>query len=34
MTDIVDRKRRSELVAGIRGRDTAPELPFAVSPTG
>ena len=26
MTDIVDSKRRSELMAGIRGRDTAPEL--------
>ena len=26
MTDIVDRRRRSELMAGIRGRDTAPEL--------
>ena len=25
MTDIVDSKRRSELMAGIRGRDTAPE---------
>lgn len=26
MTDIVDSKRRSELMANIRGRDTAPEL--------
>ena len=26
MTDIVDSKRRSELMAGIRGQDTAPEL--------
>ncbi len=26
MADIVDRKRRSELMAGIRSRDTAPEL--------
>ena len=26
MTDIVYRKRRSELMARIRGRDTAPEL--------
>ena len=26
MADIVDRERRSELMAGIRGRDTAPEL--------
>lgn len=26
MTDIVDSQRRSELMAGIRGRDTAPEL--------
>ena len=26
MTDIMDTKRRSELMAGIRGRDTAPEL--------
>ncbi|MCY4054439.1 MAG: DNA mismatch endonuclease Vsr [Cyanobacteria bacterium MAG CAR4_bin_6] len=26
MTDIVNTKRRSELMAGIRGRDTAPEL--------
>ncbi len=26
MTDIVDSGRRSELMAGIRGRDTAPEL--------
>ena len=26
MIDIVDSKRRSELMAGIRGRDTAPEL--------
>ena len=26
MTDIVDSKRRSEFMAGIRGRDTAPEL--------
>ena len=26
MTDIVDTERRSELMAGIRGRDTAPEL--------
>ena len=26
MTDIVDRRRRSELMAGIRTRDTAPEL--------
>ena len=26
MTDIVDSKRRSEMMAGIRGRDTAPEL--------
>ncbi len=26
MTDIVDSKRRSELMARIRGRDTAPEL--------
>lgn len=26
MTDIVDRKRRSELMARIRGRDTAPEI--------
>ena len=26
MTDIVDSKRRSELMAGVRGRDTAPEL--------
>lgn len=26
MTDIVDSKRRSELMAGIRGRDTVPEL--------
>ena len=26
MTDIVDSKRRSELMAGIRGSDTAPEL--------
>ena len=26
MTDIVDSNRRSELMAGIRGRDTAPEL--------
>ncbi len=26
MTDIVDSKRRSKLMAGIRGRDTAPEL--------
>ena len=25
MTDIVDRRRRSEMMAGIRGRDTAPE---------
>ena len=27
MTDIMDSRRRSELMAGIRGRDTAPELP-------
>lgn len=26
MTDIVDRQRRSEMMAGIRGRDTAPEM--------
>lgn len=26
MTDIVNRKRRSEMMAGIHGRDTAPEL--------
>ena len=26
MTDIVDSKRRSELMAGIRNRDTAPEI--------
>ena len=26
MTDIVDSKRRSEMMAGIRGRDTKPEL--------
>ena len=26
MTDIVDSQRRSELMANIRGRDTAPEL--------
>ncbi|MDE0111068.1 MAG: DNA mismatch endonuclease Vsr [Albidovulum sp.] len=26
MTDIVDTQRRSELMAGIRGRDTAPEI--------
>ena len=26
MADIVDSKRRSQLMAGIRGRDTAPEL--------
>ena len=26
MTDIVDRRRRSQLMAGIRSRDTAPEL--------
>lgn len=26
MTDIVDSQRRSQLMAGIRGRDTAPEL--------
>ena len=26
MTDIMDSKRRSRLMAGIRGRDTAPEL--------
>lgn len=26
MTDIVDRKKRSEIMARIRGRDTAPEL--------
>lgn len=26
MTDIVDRKRRSEMMASVRGRDTAPEL--------
>ena len=26
MTDIVDSKRRSKMMAGIRGRDTAPEL--------
>ena len=26
MTDIVDSQRRSELMAGVRGRDTAPEL--------
>jgi len=26
MTDIVDSKRRSEMMAGIRGRDTTPEL--------
>ena len=26
MTDIVDSKRRSEMMAGIRGHDTAPEL--------
>lgn len=26
MTDNVDRQRRSEIMAGIRGRDTAPEL--------
>ena len=25
MTDIVDRRRQSELMAGIRGRNTAPE---------
>lgn len=26
MTDIVDKQRRSEIMAGIRGRDTAPEM--------
>ena len=32
MTDIVDSKRRSAMMARIRGRDTTPELTIAVLP--